>query len=233
MVKYAAACALLLIGLAASGSAAIAEPNNDEAVSSEPAKQYDSDNPRIRQEMDRPRYPAATPAQDDSAASPQPASDGGSQKCETCPPPRKHYDKVEVIKNSRDVDNSRVINTESVVHVRPRVKEYNKLVIHENETRNVGTILHNHRIIEKEIRYVKRAPVYRPARPAYRVVERIQQVIVPVMVPQAAPCGCPCTCHGSGLLQAYGAYGAYAYGARREAVQQVLVPVEVPAYGYR
>ena len=57
---------------------------------------------------------------------------------------------------------------------RRRTKETNKLIIHENETRNVGVIQHNHRIIEKEIRYVKRAPVYRHHAPAPRV--RVQTV---------------------------------------------------------
>ena len=107
-----------------------------------------------------------------------------------------------------DVDQSRVINTEDVVQVRPRVREINKLVIHENETRNVGVIQHNHRIVEKETRYVKRAPVYRRAVPAYRV-PRVQTVLVPVVVQPVQNCGCPCTCSGS--HSAYAA--AYVYGA--------------------
>jgi hypothetical protein len=49
-------------------------------------------------------------------------------------------------------------------------------------------------------------------------------------------CGCPCTCSGShGAYAAAYVYGAgHAYGSGRGYVQQVLVPVHVPAgYGYR
>ena len=84
------------------------------------------------------------------------------------------------------------------------MREINKLVIHENETRNVGVIQHNHRIVEKR----KRAPVHQRAVPAYRV-PRIQAVLVPVVVQPVQNCGCPCTCSGS-----HGAYAAaYVYGA--------------------
>ena len=41
----------------------------------------------------------------------------------------------------------------------PASSETNHLVIHENETRNVGVIRHNRIIVEKEIRYVRRVPV--------------------------------------------------------------------------
>jgi hypothetical protein len=125
------------------------------------------------------------------------------------------------------------------VQVPPRAKQYNKLIVHENETRNVGVIQHNHRIIEKEIRYVKRVPAYR-----YRVVHRVQPVLVPV--PQPQPCGCACSC-GGGLLAALTqhahsggydyapSYGyAYAYTANPVAAPRALVPMEVPVtYGYR
>jgi hypothetical protein len=67
----------------------------------------------------------------------------------------KHYDSTEVIKKTKDIDRSRVINTQSVVPSR-RVIETNHLVVHENETRNVGTIQHNHTIIEKELVLIKR-----------------------------------------------------------------------------
>lgn len=119
--------------------------------------------------------------------------------CANCPPPR-HYDSTEVIKNSRDVDHSRVINTSSEVIVPPKVREINKLVIHENETRNIGTIEHNHQIIEKEIRYVKRAPV-----PRYAPVRRVKRVeMVLVAVPQARPCSCGCgACGQTSYTYAY------------------------------
>ena len=153
--------------------------------------------------------------------------------CVNCAP-AKPYDSTEVVKTSHDVDQSRVINTEDVVQVRPSVKETNHLVVRENETRNVGVIQHNHKIIEKEIRYVKRALVYQHHAPAYRMPMQI--VYVPVVMQLAQPCGCPCTCYASqsAFAQAYVYGGSYAYHSGRSAVQQLLVPVTVqPGYGYR
>jgi hypothetical protein len=79
---------------------------------------------------------------------------GGYNDCYKCPPPR-NYDSQEVLKQSRDVDHSRVIETQSVVPSK-RLIETNHLIIHENETRNIGTIQHNHTIIEKELILTKR-----------------------------------------------------------------------------
>ncbi len=236
MTRYAVAGALLLIGLAASGRVAVSEPRNDDCVNCAPSNPYDTQSPaRIRQEMDRPRSPyAGSPVQSETGVPSDRTSDATARQCTDCPPP-KHYDSVEVVKSSRDVDQSRVINTESVVHLRPRVKEINKLVIHENETRNVGVIQHNHRIIDKEIRYVTRKQVYRYA-PSYQVVQRVQTVLVPVVVQPPQPCGCPCTCSGGlfGALSQARTYDDYAYVTGQPAVQQVLVPVSGPAgYGYR
>lgn len=92
------------------------------------------------------------------AAASNPASAGdysgggynsGATSCYKCPPPR-NYDTTEVQKQTRDVDQSRVIDTQSVVPSK-RLIETNALIIHENETRNIGTIQHNHTIIEKEL----------------------------------------------------------------------------------
>ena len=58
-----------------------------------------------------------------------------SYNCVDCAPKRK-YDSQEVVKNVRDIDRSRVINTQTVVPVGRRVKETNHLVIHQNETRD-------------------------------------------------------------------------------------------------
>jgi hypothetical protein len=69
--------------------------------------------------------------------------------CYKCPPPR-NYDSQEVVKQTRDVDHSRVIETQSVVPSK-RLIETNHLIIRENETRNIGTIQHNHTILEKEL----------------------------------------------------------------------------------
>ena len=108
------------------------------------------------------------------------SADAPAPNCTDCPP-LKRYDSTEVIKTSRDVDQSRVINTEDVVQVRPRVREINKLVIHENETRNVGVIQHNHRIVEKETRYENaRRSISAPSRHTGFRVSR--------------PCSCPSWC---------------------------------------
>src|ERR1044071_3031678 len=80
---------------------------------------------------------------------------GGHQRdCYKCPPPR-NYDTQEVVKQTKDVDHSRTIETQSVVPSK-RLIETNHLIIRENETRNVGTIQHNHTIIEKELVLTKR-----------------------------------------------------------------------------
>jgi hypothetical protein len=79
----------------------------------------------------------------------------GRGDCYKCPQPRPNYDSTEVIKNTKDVDHSRVIETQSVVPSK-RVLETNHLIIRENEIRNVGVIQHNHTIIEKELVLTKR-----------------------------------------------------------------------------
>ena len=90
------------------------------------------------------------------AAATTPAMAGGSRNdCVKCPAPRPNYDSTEVVKRTRDVDRSRVIETRSVIPSK-RVIETNHLIIRENETRNVGTIQHNHTIIEKELVLTKR-----------------------------------------------------------------------------
>jgi hypothetical protein len=239
MLKYAVASVVLAVGLAVSAPVASAAPRGDDSVTVAAPKPYDSEEPaRIRQEMDRSRAPdAVTPAPiSERAPIVQRPVETPVRECADCPPPR-HYDSTEVVKNSRDVDQSRVINTETVVEVPPRTRESNKLVIQENETRNVGVIQHNHRIIEKEIRYVRRAPAYRkPVHhyvPQYRPVPQIQTVLVPVVTPS---CGCPCTCGHSAYASAttYVYQPGVAYDAHRGSMEKVWVPVAVRArYDYR
>jgi hypothetical protein len=107
--------------------------------------------------------------------------------CTNCVAPRPHYDSTEVVQTSRDVDHSRTINTTSVVEVPPKVRTTNHLVLRKNTIRNVGTIQHNHTIIEKEIRY--RRPVQKtPAKTkfimqGYRTVYQPTVVYVPVVYP--------------------------------------------------
>ena len=93
------------------------------------------------------------------AAAPASAQLAPAEKCYDCPQPREHYDTQETIRTTRDVDHSRVIETQSEVPVSRRVKETNHLIIRENETRNVGVVQHNHTIIERVPRYVVRVPV--------------------------------------------------------------------------
>ena len=81
-------------------------------------------------------------------------SNGRPGDCYKCPPPR-NYDSQEVVKQTKDVDHSRTIETQSVVPSK-RLIETNHLIIRENETRNVGTVQHNHTIIEKELVLTKR-----------------------------------------------------------------------------
>ena len=103
----------------------------------------------------------------------------------------RKYDSEEVIKNTRTIDRSRDINTVTEVPVRRRTRETNHLVIHENETRNVGVIRHNRIIIEKEIRYVRRAPVVTPVyfmTRHYRVIDAPDPAVVPVVRWQRPSC---------------------------------------------
>jgi hypothetical protein len=89
-----------------------------------------------------------------SPASAQDSDHSDRSDCVNCPISKK-YDSTEVIKRTKDVDHSRVIETESVVPSQ-RLIETNHLIIHENETRHVGTVQHNHTIIEKEVILRKR-----------------------------------------------------------------------------
>src|SRR5687767_7302021 len=81
-----------------------------------------------------------------TASAESPRSRGASQPdCPNCPPARQ-YDSQEVIKTTREVDHSKVIKTQSVIPSK-RIIETNHLVVHENETRHVGTVEHQHTII--------------------------------------------------------------------------------------
>ena len=117
-----------------------------------------------------------------------------SYGCADCAP-RKKYDSEEVVKKVRNIDNSRVINTRTVVPGRTRIKETNHLVIHKNETRHVGVVQHNRIIVEKEIRYFRRVPARTRVEfitHDYRVVERPDtvKVYVPARAPgYIGPCG--------------------------------------------
>jgi hypothetical protein len=112
-------------------------------------------------------------------------------ECVDCPKPRDHYDTQETIRSTNDVDHSRVIETQSEVPASRRVKVTNHLVIRENETRNVGTVQHNHTIIERVPQYVVRVPVVTTVSFVtynYRVVETPATMTIPVQYRPARRC---------------------------------------------
>src|SRR4026208_398201 len=82
------------------------------------------------------------------------AGDYGRNDCYKCPPPR-NYDRQEVGKKTQESQHSRVIETQSVVPSK-RLIETNHLIIHETEVRNVGTVVHNHTIIQKDLVLTKK-----------------------------------------------------------------------------
>jgi hypothetical protein len=127
---------------------------------------------------------AAAPATAQDAVQDTPAG-----KCYDCPAPRDHYDSEETIHTTKDVDQSRVINTQSEVDMGRRIKETNHLIIRDNEIRNVGVIQHNHTIYERERRHVVRVPkvtVVSYVTQRYVVVETPATMTVPVPVRPAA-----------------------------------------------
>jgi len=134
---------------------------------------------------------AATPAAAQYAPATQDAPAASAEKCYDCPKPRDHYDTQETVRTTKDVDNSRTINTQDEVEVSRRVKETNHLIIRQNETRHVGVVQHNHTIYEVTPRYVVRVPkvttvAYVTQR--YRVVEMPATITVPVSVRPVSRC---------------------------------------------
>src|SRR6187401_940636 len=131
----------------------------------------------------------------------------GGRDCYKCPPPR-NYDSQEVVKQTRDVDHSRVIETQSVVPSK-RLIETNHLIIRENETRNIGTVQHNHTIIEKELVLTKRNVDTKNVNTVVNLVEHKynterKRVVEEREVPgehRDITCNCP---HKGAHLQVYG-----------------------------
>ena len=152
-----------------------------------------------------------------ATATPASAGDygrGGYNDCYKCPPP-KNYDSQEVLKQTKDVDHTRVIETQSVVPSK-RLIETNHLIIHENETRNVGTVQHNHTIIEKELVLTKRNVDNKYVNTVVNLVEHkynterkrvVEERELPGQVRDLRDCNC------DKPLQTYGMAGANAYGA--------------------
>jgi hypothetical protein len=105
-----------------------------------------------------------------------------------------------VVKQSRDVDHSRVIETQSVVPSK-RVIETNHLIIQENETRNIGTIQHNHTIIEKELVLTKRNV-------DTKVVNTVVNLEIPGEHRNLRECNCESPLRAYGMAKVADAYGS-------------------------
>lgn len=144
-----------------------------------------------------------------------PSYNGG---CYKCPAPR-NYDSQEVVKQTKDVDHSAVIETQSVVPSK-RLIETNHLVVHENETRNTGTIQHNHTVIEKELILRKQNVDHKYVNTVVNLVEhkyntQRQHVVEEKQIPGEVRHLRDCNCDDiRSPIRAYGmAQGANAYGS--------------------
>jgi hypothetical protein len=140
---------------------------------------------------------------------------GNNNGCYKCPPPR-NYDSQEVVKQTKDVDHSRTIETQSVVPSK-RLIETNHLIIRENETRNVGTVQHNHTIIEKELVLTKRNVDTKHVNTVVNLVEhkyntQRQHVVEERELPgenrDLRDCNCEKPLQTYGMAQANNAYGS-------------------------
>jgi hypothetical protein len=140
---------------------------------------------------------------------------GNNNGCYKCPPPR-NYDSQEVVKQTRDVDHTRVIETQSVVPSR-RLIETNHLIIRENETRNVGTIQHNHTIIEKELVESRRNVDTKYVNNVINLVEHkyntqrqhvVEEREIPGVNRDLRECNCDSPVRVYGIAQGSNAYGS-------------------------
>ena len=148
---------------------------------------------------------------------------GNLPGCYKCPPP-KNYDSQEVVKQTKDVDHSRTIETQSVVPSK-RLIETNHLIIRENETRNIGTVQHNHTIIEKELVLTKRNVDTKTVNTVVNLVEHkyntqrqhvVEEKEIPGVVRDLRECNCENPVRAYGMQQGangYNSAGANAYGA--------------------
>ena len=182
------AAAALVLGLATPVAAA---PRNDDSVDAASSR-YDS--PEVIRKIDsasRSREADTTASSGRRGAETQRVNRSRTNDCSDCQP-RRHYDDQQVVKKVRNVDHSRTINTVTVVPAGRRVRETNHLVIQNNETRHVGVVRHNHIIVEKEIRYVRRVPVTTTVNFVthnYRIMERPAAVSIPVVPRRNYECG--------------------------------------------
>jgi len=128
--------------------------------------------------------------------------------CPQCATPKK-YDTQEVQKTVKEIDRSAVIESKSLAPTR-RVIETNHLIVHENETRNIGVIQHNHTIMEKELVLTKRNIDNKTVNTVVNLVEhkyntqRVHQVEereLPGEVRDLRECNCE---HSTRALRSYG-----------------------------
>jgi hypothetical protein len=182
-LKFAAVAVAVALAVAAPAAAQSLDDDNVDAASS----RYDS--PEVIQKIgsaSRSRYSDGRRSTETKRGTHSRSSD-----CFDCQP-RRHYDDQKVVKKVRNVDHSRVINTVTVVPAGRRTREYNRLVIRKNEIRNVGVVQHNHIIVEKEVRYVRRVPATTTVNFVthnYRVIERPAAVTIPVGPRRDYECG--------------------------------------------
>jgi hypothetical protein len=132
---------------------------------------------------------------------------GYRNDCYKCPQPRPNYDSTEVLKQTRDVDHTRVLETQSLVPSK-RLIETNHLIIRENETRNIGTVQHNHTIIEKELILTKRNVDTKNVNSVVNLVEHKYNTERKRIVEEREIPGenrdITCNCDRGGALQVYG-----------------------------
>jgi hypothetical protein len=184
-LKFVAVAALVL-GLTAP---AVAQPRDDDRFDAASSR-YDS--PEVIQKISsRSRDADITASSGRRSTEAKRVNRSRSSDCFDCQP-RRHYDDRKVVKKVRNIDHSRVINTVTVVPAGRRVREINRLVIQKNETRHVGVVQHNHIIVEKEVRYVRRVPATTTVNFVthnYRVMERPAAVSIPVAPRRNYECG--------------------------------------------
>jgi hypothetical protein len=179
---------VLVFAWAASSAPVFAGPVIDECVDCPVSNKYDSE--EVVKKIRNIKRSLANEAPIDIPAGRKRVAGSRDYDCADCAPRRK-YDSQEVVKKVRNVDRSRVINTTTVVPVRTRVTETNRLVVRQNETHLTGVVQHNHTIVEKAVRYVRRIPLQTTVEFVthnYRVVERPETTTVPVTLQR--PNGC-------------------------------------------
>jgi hypothetical protein len=134
--------------------------------------------------------------------------------CYKCPPP-KNYDSQEVVKQTKDIDHSAVIETQSVVPSK-RLIETNHLIIHENEVRNIGTVQHNHTVIEKELVLTKHNVDNKYVNTVVNLVEHkynterkhvVEEREIPGQIRDLKDCNCDSPIRAYGMATGRDAYG--------------------------